>query len=132
MALRLKSLTKTADIRKKALEVAHRARNLFFWDRFGRADRPVVAACFKDTADPNPWLEQMFAVDRARVQEGNVFQLYRCIAKRNEVGEVHTPALELITCEAVAQLRAPYTERIVQVVGGHVSRIGVDFFSAKK
>jgi hypothetical protein len=131
VALRLKLLTGVSDIRKKALQFAHQARHLFFWDQAQKADQPLVAACFQETADPNPRLEQLFAIDRARVQEDGSIRLYRLVAKKNGAGEGYPPVLELIDCEPVAQLRAPYAERVVQVVGGHVSRIGVDFVRFK-
>jgi hypothetical protein len=133
LALRLKRLTGESDIRKKALQGAHRARHLFFWDRAASEDRPIVVACFQETADPNPWLEQMLAVGRARVREDHTLQLYRLVARKDQIGRApEAPELEPITCEPVAQLRAPYAERVVQVVGGHVSRIGVDFVPLRK
>lgn len=130
VALRLKLLT-GADIRKKALPAAHRSRHLFFLDQARRGEQPVVAASFRETADPNPWIEQLLAADRARVQEDGSVRLYRLVAKKSETDQADAPALELINCVPVAQLRAPYAERVVQVVGGHVSRIGVDFVPFK-
>ena len=123
-------LTGVSD-RNKALANAHRARHLFFWDRIASGGQPFVASCFRETDDPNPWLEQLLAVDRARVREDGSVRLYRCVSLRNETGEAAPPKLELIECEPVTQLRAPYAERVVHVVGGHVSRIGVDFVPFK-
>lgn len=132
VALRLKHLSQGSEKWKKALKEAHRGRHLFFWDRTADDERPLVTASFRDTSDPNPWLEQLFAGERARVQEGGFVQLYRCVASKSDAGEiVGPPKLEPITCEPVAQLRAPYAERVVHVVGGHVSRIGVDFVPFK-
>lgn len=130
-ALRLKHLPQGSDKWKKAIKEAHLGRHLFFWDRTVDGERPLVAACFKDTADPNPSLEQMLAVDLGRVQTGDSVELYRLVAPKNEAGQVDAPRLDLIACEPVAQLRAPYAERVVQVVGGHVSRIGVNFVRFK-
>lgn len=130
VALRLKLLT-GSDIRKKALPAAHRSRHLFFLDQARKGEQPVVAASFRETADPNPWIEQLLAADRARVQKDGSVQLYRLVAKKSETDQADAPTLELINCEPVAQLRAPYAERVVQVVGGHVSRIGVDFVPFK-
>ncbi len=127
MALRLRPLPQGSGKWNKALKDAHMGRSLFFWDRTADGDQPLVAACFKDTADPNPWLEQMLAIDRATVQGDGSVQLYRLVVKKDEGGQTDAPELELINCEPVAQIRAPYAERVVQVVGGHVSRIGVDF-----
>jgi hypothetical protein len=127
MALRLRPLPQGSDKWKKALKDAHMGRNLFFWDRTANGDQPLVAACFKDTADPNPWLEQMLAIDRATVQDDGFVQLYRLVVKKDEGVPTDAPGLEFINCKPVAQIRAPYAERVVQVVGGHVSRIGVDF-----
>lgn len=120
----------------QALKNAEQARHLFFWDRTRELERPLVAACFRDTSDPNPQLEHMIAVDRARVQGGCV-RLYRFVQEGEGTAEdgaitAGTLTLESIECVPVAQLRAPYAERIVHVVGGHVSRIGVNFFRRRR
>lgn len=113
---------------EKPLEVVERGRFIFFAEQLSDPQKkdPVVAACFHtETDDANPRLEQMFALDRSRVSQGKV-RLQRCIAGDGCV------SLEEIECRVVAQLRAPYAERLVHVVGGHLSRIGVDFFPLKK
>lgn len=121
LALRLSTITGESKI-NKALKEAEQGRHLFFWDRRENANRLVVAACFQTTSDPNPQLEQMFAGDRARVSGDGRVTLYRCVQ-----GDANSLALTPIECVAVAQLRAPYSERIVHIVGGHLSRIGVAF-----
>ncbi len=128
-AIRLKILADQPDL-KKALKNAHLARHLFFWDRTVNSEQPLIASCFQDTADPNPRLEQLIAADRALMQGDGFVELYRCV-RQKEGPNKETPMLELIRCEPVAQLRAPYAERVVHVVGGHVSRIGVDFVPLK-
>jgi hypothetical protein len=126
LALRLKMLLAEREIRK-ALKGAEQGRHLFFWDRTRNTERPLVAACFNETtADPNPQVEQMIAADRARISEGGRLSLHRCIQQASETGDAR-PALEPIVCHPIAQLRAPYAERVVHIVGGHLSRIGVNF-----
>jgi hypothetical protein len=130
-ALRLKRLLQPAE-KKRALKEAHRGRYLFFWDPSESSEQPLVTASFRDTADPNPWLEQLLARDQAQMREDGSVELYRYFAPKDEAGLiVGPPELRPIVCKPVAQLRAPYAERIVQVVGGHISRIGVDFVSLK-
>ncbi len=126
LALRLTRISDESKIRR-ALKEAHLGRNLFFWDPDREPHDPIVAACFnRRTADPNPMLEQMIAVDQARVSERGTLRLRRCINRTKANGEAEI-ALHEVECFPVAQLRPPYSERVVHVVGGHVSRIGVDF-----
>ncbi len=107
----------------KALNEAERGRYLFFWDSARQAETPIVAACFNtETGDPNPKLEQMFALDRARVHGGKVV-LQRCVRNSESDGV----SLARLECDVVCQLRAPYAERLAHVVGYHLSRIGVNF-----
>jgi hypothetical protein len=108
----------------EALEKAERGRHVFFLDSMRQPTKPIVAACFNTaTDDPNPQLEQMFAADRARVHDRRII-LQRCI--KAPLGD--TIAIEVMECEVVCQLRAPYAERLAHVVGHHLSRIGVNFF----
>jgi hypothetical protein len=127
LALRLRPTTSRSDKKKalkEALKKASLGRNLFFWDRArGSSESPVVAACFKDSADPNPELEQMFAAKQALVGDDNRLNIYRIILEDGE----RNLTVDSVACRAVAQLRTPYAERLVHVVGSHVSRIGVDF-----
>lgn len=125
LALRLETIDNDGDVRK-ALGKATMGRYLFFKDRACGSDRPAVTAVFKDTSDPNPSLEQVFVACRGKLQEDGSVQIYRITLESAD-----KPQLSAVTCVPVAQLRAPYAERIVQVVGGHLSRIGVDFVKFK-
>jgi len=119
LALRL-SVRRGAE---RALKFAEQGRYLFFRDQSTGGNEIVVAAAFNTaTGDPNPQLEQMFAADRALVHEGRVV-LQRCIREE----ESNVVALQAISCVVASQLRAPYAERLAHVVGGHLSRIGVNF-----
>jgi hypothetical protein len=113
-------LTVTGSV-KKALEKAHHGRHIFFWDRERSAQLPMVAATI-DAETMQPRLEQMFVNDRARIGAGKV-AVQRLVSQRGEV----SMALVEESCEVVCQVRAPYAERLLQVVGHHLSRIGVDF-----
>jgi hypothetical protein len=108
---------------RKALKNATSGRHLFFFD----GEEGIAAACFKDSNEPNPKLEQLIAFDRARVDVERKFALLKCIRDAKGAAE-DAPVLSRIECQAVAQLRAPYAEKVVHMVGGHVSRIGVNFF----
>ncbi len=109
-----------------SLEKAERGRHIFFADPIQPSSQPIVAACFNtSTDDPNPRLEQMFALDRARVNDGKV-RLQRCIRDPLSGNVV----LESVDCEVVSQLRTPYAERLAHVVGYHLSRIGVNFLQS--
>jgi CheY-like chemotaxis protein len=108
----------------ESLERAERGRHLFFWDSGRQPTKLIVAACFSITTDdPNPRLEQMFAVDRARVHDKRVL-LQRCVRDQQS----NMVVIKNLECEVVCQLRAPYAERLAHIAGHHLSRIGVNFF----
>lgn len=122
LALRL-DVRRRADSIAEALKRAEQGRFLFFWDPASEKDAPIVAACFNTTTgDPNPQLEQMFAADRAHVNDGKIL-LQRCVLDPQSKSVV----TENLECEVVSQLRAPYAERLAHIVGHHLSRIGVNF-----
>lgn len=118
-------LTKVADDKiSKALKEAHRGRYLFFEDFSVNTGIPLVFSGFTlSTDDPNPHVEQMFARNLARKDENGKVDVELLV---EEDGVIKSRQL---TCVVVCQLRAPYAERLTHIVGGHVSRIGVDFIS---
>jgi len=122
LALRL-----TIQAGTSALPKAEQGRYLFFRDQSKPDSGVVVAAAFNTTTDdPNPRIEQMFAMGRAVVVDGRV-SVQRCI---REAGQ-DSVTLQTVTCVPACQLRAPYAERLTHVVGGHLSRIGVNFLRSE-
>lgn len=110
----------------KALENAEHGRYIFFQDFSGGAQDPIAAAVFQPTGAPNPKIEHMFASDLARVKEG------RATVRRVAPSENGIKLADEQSCIVVCQLRAPYAERLTHIVGGHTSRIGVDFLAYKR
>lgn len=99
-------------------------RYIFFDDHSEFPPAPRAAVVFNlSTNDPNPKVEQMFAKNLARVEGGKV------VMQRIAADEAGVLSLHEQPCVVVSQLRAPYAERLTHIVGGHVSRIGVDFLS---
>ncbi|MFH1468135.1 MAG: hypothetical protein ABIO70_27360 [Pseudomonadota bacterium] len=75
-----------------------------------------------------PALEQMMLVDGGRVV-GGCFQALRFEHVR-EVAGSGTLNLTEHRFRVLTQLRAPYAERVLQMAGQHLSRIGLDFAPA--
>ncbi|GMV42591.1 MAG: hypothetical protein AMXMBFR64_43070 [Myxococcales bacterium] len=110
-----------------AIGSAEQGRYIFFDDYSSDKPMPRAAAVFNtSTNDPNPRVEQVFARNLARVKDGTV-SMQRVILDGQ--GDL---SLQEQRCIVVCQLRAPYAERLTHIVGGHVSRIGVDFLSKRK
>lgn len=110
------------DMISKALEAAEQGRYVFFRDFRKTPPAATAARCLHPTTgDTNPRLEVLFAQAQAVVTNGRV-RVFRCVR-----GEGDTPAFDVIDCEIVSQLRAPYAERLGHVVGHHLSRIGVNY-----
>lgn len=121
-AIRLEVLVKKQVT--EALQISERGRHLFFFDYSNLSEpKPVVVEVFNTrTGDPNPKLEQLMALNRARTATDGQVKIVRLVTDGD--GDVR---LEHVDCVVCCQLRAPYAERLSHVVGGHVSRIGVDF-----
>jgi len=112
-----------------AIRDAEQGRYVFFYDYSRDPNSPIAAGAFNPTTgDPNPRLERMFAADFARTDADGRVRILRMTAK----GAENTITLGEQDCFVACQLRAPYAERLSHVVGGHISRVGVDFLSHKK
>lgn len=79
--------------------------------------------CFVKGNTPCPRMHTFFLTDQACVSSDLEVRGYRIITKGEQLTQ------EVFTARPVAQLRAPYAERIAQSVGAHISRIGVDWGS---
>lgn len=111
-----------------AVSSAEAGRYLFFEDFSATLPVTRAAVVFNlSTNDPNPKVEHMFAGNLGRKDPDGKVTLLRM--RRGEDGKI---SIHEETAVVVCQLRAPYAERLAHIVGGHVSRIGVDFLSTKK
>jgi hypothetical protein len=108
-----------------AVKAAERGRYIFFEDFSKPGGSPIAASVFNEfTNDPNPKIEHMFAANLGRKDENGHVQILRTSLDSDGRLSI-VPEAVVVVC----QLRAPYAERITHIVGGHVSRIGVDFLS---
>lgn len=118
MAVRLS----TADNLKTALKVANHGKHAFVI----HDGQPISLTVLNDKTSA-PDTEVFFAADAGRVSkfEGRaIFAAHRII--RNNAVPEFSPSADFTV---IGQLRPAYANRILQMTGLHLARIGIDFFT---
>lgn len=86
-----------------------------------------VAAYTYLSSSGQPRIYVAFLKDRGELTEDNA--IHGIFLRKDECGAMLTQDFR---GKCISQLRAPYAENISQKVGGHISRIGVDFFKGPR
>lgn len=104
----------------KCLGEVTKLKHVFFRD----ADLGIPQAIEVLTDVQYPSTEQMFAANLAAVGKGGRFTVFKIDGARNDRDELVLTTVEMVV---VGQLRKPYAARLLQAIGHHGSRIGIDF-----